>query len=194
MRWIILLRGVNVGHTKRIRMADLANMLAAIGCTDIRTYLQSGNAVVDTELSEAELCEKLKTALAETVGFECGVVVRNSADMRRVAEELPFGAEAISQAETADPDVEHLHVYFLASAPDRKALEVLARDAEAGDVFKTGARELYLLSLRSVRLSKTAIRIAKLFPDATARNWRTVTQLAVMGSEPDPDSTKRMPL
>ena len=49
-RYALLLRGVNVGTKNSLPMAELRGMLEEIGCTGVRTYVQSGNAVFATRL------------------------------------------------------------------------------------------------------------------------------------------------
>ena len=89
---------------------------------------------------------------------------------------LPFSEAQLAAARNADPEVEHLYVYFLPDAPAPEKLDAL-HGLEAGDTVVAGQREIYLLCAQSVRLSKTAIRLGKAFPTATARNWNTVCKL-----------------
>ena len=183
MRYALLFRGLNVGAAHRVPMADLKALLGSLGLGGVQTYLQSGNAVAESALPEAELCARVRDAFPTRFGFPCDVIARNAQQMKALVEGLPFSAEALAAAEAADPQAEHLYVYFLDATPDAGAPETLLKGGEPGDAVITGERELYLLCLRSIRLSKTAIRIGRAFPRATARNWRTVESLRRMLEE-----------
>ena len=61
--YALLLRGVNVGTRNSLPMAELRAMLARIGCADVRTYVQSGNAVLGTTLSASKLTDAIEGEL-----------------------------------------------------------------------------------------------------------------------------------
>ncbi|MFT5079883.1 MAG: hypothetical protein ACI84E_000533, partial [Planctomycetota bacterium] len=68
--WIALLRGINVGGKNRLSMADLKQDLAALGCIDVRTYIQSGNAVFESDAKDgASLAESIAGQLEDRHGF-----------------------------------------------------------------------------------------------------------------------------
>lgn len=180
MKFVVFLRGINVGGKSRVKMAELEQLLTGLGYGGVKTYIQSGNVVLDAQEDEPALCARIREAFAARFGFESGIVARASEALRGVVESLPFSAEDIAQAEASDPQVEHLYVYFLEQSPGDEALEALRRSMEEGDGVGIGEREIYLLCRRSVRLSKTALKVGKLFPCATARNWNTVQKLRTM--------------
>lgn len=180
MRYALLFRGLNVGAAHRVATADLKSLLDSLGFGGVQIYLQSGNAVLESDLAEAELCGRVREAFLARFGFMSDVTARSARQMEAVAEGLPFSAEALAAAEAADPQAEHLYVYFLDAPPPAGITETLLRGGEPGDAVATGERELYLLCRRSVRLSKTAIGIGRAFPRATARNWKTVDRLRRM--------------
>jgi uncharacterized protein (DUF1697 family) len=180
MRYALLFRGLNVGAAHRVPMAELKAMLGSMGFGGVQTYLQSGNAVLESDWAEAELCAGVRDAFLARFGFASDVIVRNARQLVAVADGLPFSAEALAAAEVADPQAEHLYVYFLDAPPDAGAPDALLKDDEPGDAVVNGERELYLLCRSSIRLSKTAIRIGRAYPRATARNWKTVENLRRM--------------
>ena len=183
MKYAVLLRGVNVGGANRVAMAALRQVLSNLGCTAIQTYIQSGNIVLQSELHEESLCEQIHNAIADAFGFSCGVAARDLASMQSIVNCSFFAGNQAIPVGSEDQGVEHAYVYFLKDSPKQRDFDALKREMEDGDQLFAGTREVFLYCKRSVRLSKTAIRLAKVFPDATARNWRTVGKLYDMLSE-----------
>jgi uncharacterized protein (DUF1697 family) len=147
-------------------MADFRSLLEGLGCEDVRTYVQSGNAVVRTSLSP----ERLGQAVTRGFEHDLAVVVRTAAQMRRVVAKSPF----------SEP-----HVAFLARRPAAaKARELEGRDFRH-DKAKVAGTEVYLHysdGAGRTPLSNATIERILAVP-ATSRNWRTVTALATMASE-----------
>lgn len=181
MKQVILLRGVNVGGKNRVEMALFRELLTRLGCRDVRTYIQSGNAVVDTDLPEDALAAGVRSALLAELAVDAGVTARTAARWHALTEMMPFSASQIAQAEAADAAIEHEYLYFL-DAPLPETQRDKLRAMEEGDDVRVIGREIYLLCRRSIRLSKTAALLTRLVPGATARNRRTVTVLDGMAA------------
>jgi uncharacterized protein (DUF1697 family) len=75
-RYVLLLRGVNVGTKNSLPMATLRTMLTEIGCADVQTYVQSGNAVFGTKLAQKALCEAIEAKLEGFMGRPIATTVR----------------------------------------------------------------------------------------------------------------------
>ncbi len=177
MRYAVLLKGINVGGKNIVRMDDLKQLLHDLGLGKVKTYIQSGNAVFETALDEAVLHETIRTGFIDRFGFESDVLIRSEDEMRLLIDRLPFTANEITAAQAADPQVEHLYIYFLDHTPEQMQIDAICTECAGKDILRTGKRELYLLCRQSIRKSKLAARIAKVFGSATARNWKTVNQL-----------------
>ena len=132
-RVALLLRGINVGKHNRVAMADLRRVLSGIGCEDITTYLQSGNAVVTAD--PAELAVRTEQALRAELGLDVRVLQRTGAQLAAVVAANPFpGREATPK---------QLHVAFLDSPLEQQALDAVgARHGD--DELALAAGELYL--------------------------------------------------
>lgn len=180
MRYALLFRGLNVGGRAAVKMADLAACLREAGFGGVRTYIQSGNAVLEADGDEAALVARVREAFERRFGIPCEVTARTAAQLRATVEQLPFPAEEIAAAEVLNTETEHLYVYFLPASPAPGTLAALAQTNPGGDRLHAAGRELYLLLPDSVRTSKTAQRIARLLPAATARNWNTVRNLLAL--------------
>jgi len=172
---VALLRAINVGGTKKLLMADLRAMFEAAGCTDVRTYIQSGNVVFRAEAPLAERVPALIEAeIAATKGFEVPVVTRSAAELDAVVTGSPFLAAG------ADPT--QLHVGFLAQAPTAARIAELDPDRSPGDAFEVRGREVYLHFPNGTARSKLTVDYFDrvLGTTITIRNWRTVGKLREM--------------
>ncbi len=174
-----LLRAVNVGGRNRIAMSDLRALLEGLGYGEVRTHLQSGNAVFTAPGAPPpeQLAGAIEGALAQEVGLAAKVLVRTRADLERAIAANPL----LDIAE----DHARLLVTFLSDAPDREVLAELAPAEFEPDVFAIGEREIYAWypdGVRATRLSN-AFWERRLGVVATGRNWRTVTRLLELMDE-----------
>lgn len=181
-RYAVLLRGINVGASRKVPMAELRAVLTGLGHTDVKTYLQSGNAffTTDAEADETALTGELEQALDKHFGFPVECLVRDADYLRRVIDDCPFPA--------ADLQPKQLHVTYYSApvTPDRFA--PVDQAAYAPEEFRLGDRALYLYApdgLGRSRLAEALSRPALLKGlTATTRNWNTVLKLAELAQEP----------
>jgi uncharacterized protein (DUF1697 family) len=167
-----LLRGVNVGGHRKVPMAELRALLAELGHGDVRTYLQSGNAVFTApEAPARELAAGLERAIAERFGFGVGCLVLSRAELRAVADRCPFPA--------AELDPARLSVVFLDGPPSAHPVASADPAAYAPDEFRLGEREIFAYFPGGMGRSKLGQALSSPGDGftATARNWRTVTRL-----------------
>jgi uncharacterized protein (DUF1697 family) len=92
--FVALLRAINVGGTGTLSMKELSALCADLGLKKIRTYIQSGNVVFESLLSEAALRDKLEQALTKRMEKRIDVVVRTASELRSVVEANPFSDAA----------------------------------------------------------------------------------------------------
>jgi uncharacterized protein (DUF1697 family) len=177
-RQIALLRGVNVGGNNRVPMAQLREMLQELGYEEVRTHLQSGNAVYAAPGTPPEqAAQEIEGQLARHLGLGVRVLVRTAEQLARVVSANPL-TEAV-----AEPS--RLLVTFLSAAPDAERLRELDPASFEPDLFGVGEREIYVWCPEGVR----AITLSYAFWEkrfgvtATARNWNTVTRLSAMAQE-----------
>lgn len=175
-RYAALLRGINVGGKKRVPMAELRQVLDGLGFTDVRTYLNSGNAAFTAaEGDPAELTERVEKALADHFGFAIDTLVVDGPYLHRVIEDCPYPAEEL--------EGKQLHVTFLSEEPGERFAGIDAA-AFAPEDFRTGEKAVYLYAPGGLGTSKLGVELAR--PKvvkglrATSRNWNTVKALAEM--------------
>ena len=172
--YIALFRGINVGGSNVLPMKDLVAQLENLGSQNVKTYIQSGNAVFQNEEEDASLLSnKIRAAIKKSHGFEPHVLLLMPGEIDRVVASNPF-PEAEAEPKT-------LHVYFLASMPrnlDPSALESIKGDRERF-ALKNGV--FYLHAPEGIGRSKLAANAEKLLGVAiTGRNWRTVRKVTAM--------------
>jgi uncharacterized protein (DUF1697 family) len=169
-RKIVLLRGINVGGHAKLPMAQLREICSSLGCTNVSTYIQSGNVLLDTELSDASLASRLEEAIGEGVGFTPRVVVR-------APDEVAAALDANPYPDTPD---RFLHIGFLDKAPSAASLRAVEDIDVSPEGFTVKGREIYLNYIEGAGKSKKLARVAferKLDVAVTARNLRTVQKL-----------------
>lgn len=94
MRFVVLLRGANVGPRNRIRMDALRAALEAAGFTDVQTLLQSGNAVVGHEGTKAQVEAGVRGVLESRFNLDVAVLVRDERAWTEVVADNPLGLVA----------------------------------------------------------------------------------------------------
>lgn len=172
-RYVALLRGVNVGRTKRIAMADLRALLLSLGYTDARTVLASGNAVFDTDADAGNApahAQKIQAAIARSLGVETRVIGKSARDFAAAV----AGNELASMA----TDPARLLVAFTAEAGTLRALRAMKPAAASKERLHVGRAAAYLWCPDGLLVSPLAVALLKDHGDAvTTRNWATVQKI-----------------
>jgi uncharacterized protein (DUF1697 family) len=174
---IVLLRGINLGPRNRIPMAELREALAEAGFENPRTYLQSGNVVLSSGMSEKRLASECKRLIAKRFGLDIEVVVRTRSELAKVVKLDPLGDVATNP--------KRYQVSFLAAKPSREVVGKLEAVAAEKERFVVKGREIYAWHPAGVARSKLWALLAGkgLGVAATARNWTTVTKLLELADE-----------
>lgn len=169
MRYVALLRAINLGATRRVSMPRLREVLTARGHGAVRTHLASGNVLLDSPLPEPELAVELTEAIAEEFGFDVPVVLRTADELADVVAADPFGDVA------TDPSRYSVTFFPEPPHPDRVAALPPAEDG----AYEVRGRELYLWLPEGMSGSAMgAWTWDRLLGVAgTNRNWNTVTKL-----------------
>lgn len=170
-RYALLLRGVNVGTKNSLPMAELRPMLTKIGCTDVKTYVQSGNAVFGTKLSEAALTKAIEHALEAYMGRPIATTLRTLDQLKAIVDGNPFAKVATKPA--------YLCVTFLSHAPTKAEVAPLYAQDWKPELFKVVGKELYTWHPNGQGRSPLAAALGKLplRGTVTTRNWNTVQKL-----------------
>ena len=163
-----LLRGINVGGARKVSMAELAGVFAALGHEDVSTYIQSGNVVFSSSKAERAIAPALEAAIDERFGLDVRVMIRSHDELAAIAAGNPFG------------DARGVHVVFLERAPAKSAR--LDPDRSPGDAFALVGRELYLQLPTGAGRTKLTLGYVEtqLGVAGTQRNWNTLLRLIAL--------------
>lgn len=169
MKYIALLRGINVGGHRKIKMQDLRKFLETAGFEQVQTYIQSGNLILEKPgLGSKGIAGMIKELIWSSFGFEVPVVALEGNYVTEIISAYPFEAELSEK-----------HFVFLAT-------EVFSRDFERGKTYTNGADEFQLGShgvylkipgkYHQTKLSNAFFE-KKLGVETTTRNWKTILKL-----------------
>jgi uncharacterized protein (DUF1697 family) len=180
MRYVALLRGINVGGKNLIRMPALHACFSEHGFDDVTTYIQSGNVVFSAgRASQATLTAEIESMLRTSFAhYDASVVLRSASQMRSVVEEAPPGFGG-------DPERYRYEVLFLKSP---LTATVALRDVpvkEGVDSVAAGRGVLYhrRLTSRATQSRLTRVVAMPMYQNMTIRNWNTTTKLTQLVGE-----------
>ncbi len=158
-------------------MPQLRELLTEAGFEDVRTYVQSGNVVLVSDVSPRRVGDRCEKLIAERFGFDVDVIVRTRSEIADVVRLNPL-------ADVAD-NPKRYQVSFLDAEPDPAAVDKIAAFAAPSEKLVSVGRELYAWHPDGVARSKLWAKLAGsgLGVRATARNWTTVMKLLEMASE-----------
>ncbi len=176
-RMVALIRGINVGRTKRVAMADLRELVAELGYSDVRTLLNSGNAVFTDPGGDPENAAlRIAAAIASRCAVSARVTVLTATELAAIVRANPL-------LEMGD-DPSRLLVAVLADSAEQTRLEPLLEREWTPECLALGDRVAYLWCPGGVLKSRLPAEIERLVGDAvTTRNWRTITKLHALAYE-----------
>ena len=163
--WVGMVRAVNVGGTGKLPMTELAASCRAVGLTEVKTYLASGNVVFRGSATEARITRALEAKLTEMIGKPVVVLLRTASALDDALASNPF----------ADREPSRTLIYFLPHAAEANAAHT-SKGQTNEDIFASG-REIFVYYPDGVGESRLRIPAAE---RGTARNLNTVRKLAEM--------------
>ena len=168
-----LLRAVNVAGRNKVGMADLRKLLTDLGMKDVRSLLQSGNLVFQSDIGRtARLESMLEEAAEQQLGLKTDFLVRTSNDWRAIVTDNPLREEALR-------DPSHLVVMFLKAAPDHSMVMALQREIKGREIVRSIGRQAYIAYPDGIGRSRLTTKLIEeaLGTRGTGRNWNTVLKL-----------------
>jgi uncharacterized protein (DUF1697 family) len=178
--YVAILRGINVGGQKSVKMDELRLLFEQNACEDVKTYIQSGNVIFNhEETDQGILSDRIGKAIFQKFAFRVPIIIRAAHELEIILRSNPFLNEKKS-------DTTKLHVTFLDKPPDRKYADLLENMDYAPDLYHLSGREIYLFTPNGygkIKLSNTFFE-NKLKVIATTRNWTTVETIYSMMGNP----------
>jgi uncharacterized protein (DUF1697 family) len=158
-------------------MPALREALEEAGFTEVRTYLQSGNVVVESRAKPETVRKKIEKLIKEQFGLEIAVVVRTKAELAAVVKRNPHAKVATNP--------KAYQVTFLEKKLPAKVVRELEEAAASGERVVVSGREVYAWHPKTVARSKLWAKLAGqgLGVTATSRNWTTVEALLELADD-----------
>ena len=174
---VVLLRGINLGARNRIAMGELREALEDAGFKDVRTYLQSGNVVLESTAKSESVARKCERVIAKRFGLEVAVVARTRADLGRIVKRNPLAKVA--------KEPKRYQVSFLSAKLTAKVVRELESAAAESEQVVVIGREVYAWHPKTIARSRLWTMLAGkgLGVTATSRNWTTVEALLALAGE-----------
>lgn len=168
---VALLRGINVGRARRVAMADLRALIEGLGFSDVRTILNSGNAVFKAMRPRPErVASEIEGAIQQKFGFSVPVVVITASDLHTIIAENPLCQ--------AGQDPSRFLVAFIAKGGALRKAEPLLQEQWLPEALAIGRKAAYLWCASGIISSKLVKEFFRVTADApTTRNWSTVLKL-----------------
>ena len=175
MRFASILRGINVGGHRKILMKDLVALYSNLGFLNIKTYIQSGNVVFDSELDSSTLETIIQAEIEKVFGIDVPVIIRNHTELLKIIESNPYSELTASNSDK-------LYITFLKTKPDSSRVDSIDRISFDHDVFKIIDSEIFILFEDKASNSKLTNNFfeSKLKVTCTSRNWNTVMKILEM--------------
>jgi uncharacterized protein (DUF1697 family) len=172
MRWVALLRGVNVGGVK-VPMAELRALLEDAGYGRVQTLLASGNVLLDADGDAADIAGRLERLVGERFGYAARILVVALEDVERAAAGYPFDRA----------DDQHAYVVFTEGPEPAAALAAAAAGLPEGDRVQADGSVLYWSVAKGSTLdSPFGKLLGKRRPEfTTTRNLRTLAKILAAG-------------
>lgn len=173
MKYVALLRGINVGGNNKVPMADLRDCLENVGLKNVRTYIQSGNVLfVSSEKGEAKLTTEMEQAIEKTFGFSVVVALFSQPEFEDIATNLP-------KDWLKNPEWKYNYLFLKKPTTAQEALDALGDQKTEIEYVKAGNGVLY--QAMSIKLfgSTTASKMigTPIYKRMTIRNHNTVQKL-----------------
>jgi uncharacterized protein (DUF1697 family) len=171
--YVAILRGINVGGKRMIKMDALKQLFTSLGFLNIETYIQSGNLFFQCKkTNEEKLAATIAKEIESVFAFDVPTIVKNVEELKQIVTNNPF-------TEDKKKLTEHFHVTFLATAPTKTNIDSIAKLTFGDDAFVIIDKVVYLYCPNSYSNSKLTNGFFenKLKVIATTRNWKTCNAL-----------------
>lgn len=175
MKYVALLRGINVGGNNIIRMVELKKAFEECGYSNVTTYINSGNVIFESEEKNTiKITEKLEKALSQTFNYKARLVIRSHEDLKQVVSDVPSSWKKKNDLRC-----------YIAFVKEPVTVEVVMRDIELRedvDSIDLGKHVIYmstkLSGLTKSKFNKLAAK--KIYQDITIRNFNTTQKLLAL--------------
>ena len=132
--YVALLRGINVGGHRPLKMEDLRQMFAMLGFENVSTYIQSGNVIFDAPMQDQQkLSNQIKEQIADTFGYDVPVIIRTATELRTLFDNVPFEEKEGWKG----------YITFLSGDPSEEKKQQLEAASSDIETFVVGDKVVY---------------------------------------------------
>ncbi len=100
VKYTALLRGINVGGKNKVEMKRLKDIFASLDCSNVSTYINSGNVFFESDQIRDRLHEKIMDSLSNEYGFQIPLLIKTHQEIRRIADAIPLNWKNDSEQKT----------------------------------------------------------------------------------------------
>lgn len=175
MKYVVFLRGINVGGARKMKMSDLNDLCISLGLKNILTYIQSGNIILESNKIQDVLEREIELKISEQFGFEVVIISRKQQEYERLITANPY-------CNAQDFDISKCYVCILKQIPIDFKLQELENGVISEDKFTVMDQNIYIYYKDSYSNSKLNNNFFenKLKIKATTRNWNTILKMKEM--------------
>lgn len=172
MKYIALLRGINVGGHKRVEMKKLRALFESLGCINVSTYINSGNILFESGERQENLHNKVAISLQREFGFDIPTLIKTYQEIKKIADAIPNTWQNDSEQKT---DV----AYLFKEIDFKEIVDLLPIKKEFIALKYVEGAIIWNVKRKDVNKSHlTQIIAHELYQSMTVRNVNTARYLA----------------
>jgi uncharacterized protein (DUF1697 family) len=173
IKYVALLRGINVGGNNIIKMDGLRNIFEEMGFSGVTTYIQTGNVIFDDiEKDKLKLTEKIERRLFKEINSKINIVILTFSEMKEIIYKRPenFGEN--------NEEYKYDVLFLIEPLTAKEAIKEFNPRAGVDKIFE-GKKVLYHSILKKERTKSHISKIveSEIYPKLTIRNWNTTRKL-----------------
>jgi uncharacterized protein (DUF1697 family) len=173
VKYVALLRGINVGGKNKVPMAALKSCLEAVGLKNIHTYIQSGNVIFESsEKNETKLTEQVEQAIEKAFGFPVVVALFSQSEFEYIASHAP-------KDWLRNPEWKYNYLFLKKPTTGKEALEAMGDQKKDIELAVAGKGVVYqAISIKLFgRTTASKMIGTPIYKQMTIRNDNTVQKL-----------------
>ncbi|MGB1309075.1 MAG: DUF1697 domain-containing protein [Oceanihabitans sp.] len=169
-KFIVLLKGINVGGHKKVPMATLREILTEAGFTNVKTYIQSGNIALESAIkSKTNIETKIQKCIEENFGFNVSVLATTQKELQLIFDSCPFSIEQKKAS----------YFFLLHNSPNIELVKIASEKEYENEEYLILNNCIYYYFEKGLGKAKFNANYfeRKLNTFATARNYNTMQKL-----------------
>ncbi len=172
MRYVALLRGINVGGNQKVEMKKLKTLFESLSCINVSTYINSGNVFFESSESQKNLQKKVEASLKKEFGFDIPALIKTEQEIKKITGAIPKTWQNDSEQKT---DV----AYLFSDIDSKEIVNILPTKKEFIDIKYVKGAIIWNVKRKNINKSHlTKIIGHKSYKFMTIRNVNTARYLA----------------